>query len=257
MYDKIFNKVLLADLLAVDVRAAWGALSQWVSSQDRYYLMFLIGTMAFSENANIDLLHKLFSLNLYKGARELEPPPHAEYFHFRADEAPPCSYLISFMEKARMPFVEMGFKKRSHIVIAENSHGSNVDKACKVLAFSIQAQWPRTEIDKSKLADIDPDTIDVHRALEYITPEWQRLTRTHELATYLEHVQAAVDRLSKARMCTKIAETSFSTSQMSYQVSESLQVYSSRHREGDDLPLSNLLQLSVSGVTRQVPRYSR
>lgn len=250
-YDKIFNKVLLADLLAIDVRTAWGALSQRVISQDRYNLMFLLGTMAFSDNANIDLLHKLFSLNLCKGAKELEPPPHAAYFHFRADGAPPCSYLISFMEKARMPFVSGGFKKRSQVVIAENNHGHYVDKACEALACSIQAQWPRMEIDISKLANVDPGTIDVHRALEDITPEWQRLTRNHELATYLEHVQAAVDRSSKARLCTKNAETSINTSQTSYQVSEPLQVFSSRHREGDDLPLSKLLQLSVSGVTCQ------
>lgn len=253
-YDKIFNKVLLTDLLAVDVRGEWGALTQRAfecEPRDRHGLMFLLGPMAFSEDANINLLHKLISFVMSPDIKELQPPQHAAYFHFRADGAPPCSYLVSFMEKARMPFVSAGFKKRSQVVVAENNHGQYVDKACEALACSIQAQWPRTEIEVSKLADVDPTYLDIQRAVEDISPEWQRLTRNHELALYLELVQTSLDRSNIDQNRTSDPETSPITSNMSLKAPFVLQVYPSRNRERDELSLPKLLQLSVSGTTCQ------
>ncbi|KAF2623830.1 hypothetical protein BU25DRAFT_399960 [Macroventuria anomochaeta] len=254
-YDKCFQKVLLTDLLAVDIKAEWGALTQRAMKcepHDRYNLMFLLGPMAFSEDANVDLLHKLISFVMSPDVKSLQPPQHAAYFHFRADGAPPSSYLVSLMEKARMPFVSVGFKKRSQVVVAENNHGQYVEKSCEALACSIQTQWPQPEIDVTKLADVDPAHLDVERALEDLAPEWQRLTRNHELAMYLEQVQVLLDRSSAAQMNTPNSAPSFSGPHTDISTtSRPQQLYSSRNRYGDDLSLPKLLQQPIRRVNYQ------
>ena len=254
-YDTCFQKVLLADLLAVDVKTEWGALTQRAmkcNPQDRYNLMFLLGPMAFSDDANLDLLYKLISFVMSPDVKELQPPAYAAFFHFRADGAPPSSYLESFMEKAKMPFVPVGFKKRSHIVVAENNHGQYVANCCKALACSIQAQWPQPEIDGTKLADVNPAHLNVDRALEDLTPEWQRLTRNHELARYLEQVQVLLDRSSAAQTNTSSSEASCSGPRTGIPTRPRPQhLYPLRNREGDDLSLSKLLKQPVRGVSYQ------
>lgn len=254
-YDKCFQKALISDLLAVDVKTEWGALTQRAmrcDSQDRYKLMFLLGPMAFSDDANLDLLHKLISFVMSPDIKDTKPPSHAAYFHFRADGAPPSSYLVSFMDKARMPFVAVGFKKRSQIVIAENNHGNLVEKSCGALACSIQAQWPQSEIDVTKLADVDPAHVDVERALEDLTPEWQRLTRNHELAVYLDAVQTLLDRSSADT--GKASQTTMGCNPLypcDYTRPNPASRYPSRNRDGDDLSLPRLLEQPIRRIHYQ------
>lgn len=204
--------------------------------------MFLLGPMAFSENANLDLLRNLIPFVNSPSLKDLQPPPHAAYFHFRADGAPPSSYLVSFMQKARMPFSPFGFKKRAQIVVAENQHDQNVERSCEALALSIQAQWPNPDIENSILANVDPAHVDVQRALEDLTPEWQRLTRNHELAQYLDEVQVLVDR-SNAQMSLPHSTTSSGIQHTNTQKKlKYQQVFSSRSRDGDNSTLSGLLR---------------
>jgi hypothetical protein len=245
-YDRCFQKALISDLLAVDVKAEWGALTQRAmkcDTQDRHKLMFLLAPMAFSDDANLDLLRKLISFVMSPDIKDTLPPLHAAYFHFRADGAPPSSYLVSFMEKARMPFVAVGFKKRSQIVIAENNHGKFVEKSCEALACSIQAQWPQSEIDLTKLAAIDPAYVDVERALEDLTPEWQRLTRNHELAVYLEGVQILLDRANTSQEETpKPVDSLIPLHPAAYTQPKPPSRYPSRIRDADDLSVPRLLE---------------
>lgn len=254
-YDKCFQKVQLTDLLAADVKAEWGALTQRAlkcDPRDPYSLMFVLGPIAFAESANLDLLHKLISYAISPQVKELQPPQHAAYFHFRADGAPNSSYLGSLMEKAKMPFVATGFKKRSQLVIAENHHAQYVDNSCEALACSIQAQWPQSEIDAARLVNIDPTQLDIARALEDVTPEWCRLTRNHELATYLEQVQMLLDQLSTDKSSILNMATSNHAVRIDRLTNPGIQqVYSSRVRDGDDIALPKLLQKPVRRVVRQ------
>lgn len=254
-YDTCFRKNQLTDLLAVDIRAEWGALTQRAllcDAQDRYSLIFLLGPIAFSPDANTALLHKLISLVMCPAVKELIPPQHAAYFHFRADGAPPSSYLVSLMEKARMPFIPFGFKKRAQVVVAENNHVQYVERSCEALACSIQAQWPQTEIAVTKLAHVDDAHVDANQALKDIMPEWQRLTQNHELATYLEHVQSLLDHSSKAGARSSNPDAGpIPTCPSLSAVSKRPDLYPSRNRKGDDPSLPKLLLQSISGTTFQ------
>jgi hypothetical protein len=188
-YDKYYRKCLLTDHLATDIRAEWGALSQKAlqcSVQDRFSVTFLLATLAFSPDANLDLLRVLISFAMIPELQAIPAPPaHAAYFHFRADGAPPPSYITSLMDGARLPFSETGFKKRAQLVKAEAAHGPDVDSSCEALAHSIIAQWPDTVIDANRLVPINPKYLDVDRALADVIPEWTRLTRNHELHMYV------------------------------------------------------------------------
>jgi hypothetical protein len=242
-YDKYYRKCLLTDHLAVDIKTEWGALAQkslQCSVADRFGLMFLLGTIAFSSGADLNLLRVLISFAMIPEIRALPVPAHAAYFHFRADGAPPVSYLVSLMEKARVPFFGTGFKKRSQRVKAESLHGPNVDKACELLAVSIVRQWPASDINPQALAVVDPAYLDVDRALADIASEWTRLTRNHELALYLEQVQQVLFRVTIPRTETV---TDFEATLNTTLLSSPL--YLSRSREHDDLSLSDLLKAPV------------
>ncbi|RMZ67587.1 p-loop containing nucleoside triphosphate hydrolase [Pyrenophora seminiperda CCB06] len=238
-YDKLYRKYLLTDHLAVDVRAEWGALSQkslQCNMDDKFSLMFLLGTIAFSSDVDLDLLRVLASFAMLPEIRAIPPPEHAAYHHFRADGAPPASYLVSLMGKARVPFSDTGFKKRSQVVKAESSHEPNVDASCEALARSIGEQWPVSEIDPQSLPAIDPIYLDVERALVDVAPEWGRLTRNYELSLYLDRVQNILFQVAAQNPETVASGlATIPTKSIAHAV------YPTRSRTGDDRSLSDLL----------------
>ncbi|KAF7676522.1 hypothetical protein GT037_006027 [Alternaria burnsii] len=249
-YDKYYRKCLLTDHLAVDIKAEWGALAQkslQCSVEDRSSLMFLLGTIAFSSDADLNLLRVLVSFAMIPEIRAIKAPSHAAYFHFRADGAPPASYLISLMERARMPFSETGFRKRSQLVKAESLHGPSVDRACELLAGSIIQQWPASDIDLRRLVAIDPTYLNVDQALADVASEWTRLTRNHELSLYLEQVQEVLSRMTTHQ--TKASLVLIASSDTELMPSS---LYPVRSREYDDQSLSDLMKARV--VTIEEPR---
>lgn len=239
-YDKFFQKCLLTDLLTVDLRAEWGALAKKslnCSVQDRYNLMFLFGPIAFSHEANVSLMRVLISFVMIPELRTLKAPPYPAYFHFRADGAPRASYLISLMEKAKMPFLGIGFKKRSQLVIAESQHEEYVKKSCEVLACAIQEQWPNPEIRRERLSFIDPMHLNIDTAISDVTPEWVRLCRNHEFALYLDQVQAILDRFIASEDPSPVTDCLVTIRRD--------ELYPTRSKTQDNPWLSTLLQNSI------------
>ena len=163
------------------------------------------------------------------------------------------SYLISLMEKARKPFAETGFKKRSQLVKAESLHGPGVDRACELLASSVVEQWPTPDIDPALLVAIDPTYLDIEQALADVAPEWIRLTRNHELALYLEQVQEALFRVTADR-----TELGADVEVTPYTELLPFALYSTRSRQYDDLSLSDLLKAPiVNAASPREVRFSR
>ncbi|KAF2848356.1 hypothetical protein T440DRAFT_509489 [Plenodomus tracheiphilus IPT5] len=195
-YDKYFRKTLLADQIGVDIKAEWGALAQKAldcSIENRFGLIFLFSTMAFSEDVNLALIRILISFAMIPELRSLATPQHPGYHHFRVDGAPRSPYLVSLLDKAGMS-LQTGLGKRSQLAIAQESHEAAVESDCTLLAESIREQWPNPNIDRKKLYIVDSNNVDIARALANVEPEWERLTRNHELALYIEKVQAILWR---------------------------------------------------------------
>lgn len=187
----------LADQIGVDIKAEWGVLAQKALDCDiegRFGLIFLFGTMAFSDDANLALIRMLICFAMIPELRSLKPPQHPGHHHFRVDGAPPVSYLASFFDKSRMSFLEAGFRKRSQLIAAQATHEAGVQMSCTLLAESIRKQWPNTSINHEKLCSVDSHHLDVARALADVELEWECLTRNHELAIYVEKVQEIIWR---------------------------------------------------------------
>ncbi|XP_014557348.1 hypothetical protein COCVIDRAFT_97420 [Bipolaris victoriae FI3] len=244
-YDKLYRRCLLSDHFAVDLRAEWGALAQKAlqcNLDDKFSLMFLFSVLAFSPDANLDLLRILVSFAMLPELRAIPTPKHPAYSHFRADGAPPTSYFVSLMVKARIAFSETGFKKRSQLIKAQSLHEPSVDKACELLATSISAQWPSLRIDPKRLPTINPEYLDVERALADITPEWTRLTQNHELCTYLEQVQKVLSQASLQHgqsLPPIVTENELPPAA----------IYPQRSRANDDLTLRHLLKFHIPSST--------
>lgn len=244
-YDKLFQKFLLTDLLAADIRVEWGALAQkflTCTSQDRYGLMFLLGPIAFSDDANLMLLQILVSFAMIPQLGMLQPPSHSAYYHFRPDGPPPSAYMISFMEKAKRPFVD-SFKKRSQMLIAKHMHEKLVEESCEILASSIKRQWPCPDLKRHLVDYIDPAHLDVEKALEDITPEWVRLTRNDELRCYLLRVQEILDQTEDVSTLSSCEVTA--TYENSKKIPACRELYPSRIRVNDNPTLSKLLGKSI------------
>ena len=244
-YDKYYRKILLSDHLGVDIKAEWGALARRAldcNISNRFSLTYLFGTMAFSDDANIELIRMLVSFATIPDLRNLTQPKYPGYHHFRDDGAPPSSYLVSFMERAKMPFLETGFKKRSQLIIAQGLHQPRVERSCVLLADSIREQWPNPDINKVELASIDTRYLDVTEAINDVEPEWERLTRNHELARYIEKVQKILWRsavaVQRSAKYDEVDHSAFSTAlpQITYPI---------RDKQRDNLSLLNLLQQPV------------
>ncbi|KAH9875702.1 hypothetical protein IAQ61_003166 [Plenodomus lingam] len=195
-YDKYFRKPLLTDQIGVDIKAEWGALTRKAldcGSEDRFGLIFLFSAMAFSEDANLALIRMLICFAIIPDLRGLDLPKHPGYHHFRLDGAPPVSYLVSLL-KMRMPFMETGFRNHSQLLTAQATHESEIERICAPLAKSILRQWPNTSINRAELDFGDSNQIVMVKAIEDIEPEWERLTRNHELGLYFEKVQEIIWR---------------------------------------------------------------
>ncbi|KAI8930920.1 hypothetical protein NX059_011935 [Plenodomus lindquistii] len=242
-YDKFFRKPLITDQIEADIKAEWGALvskAMDCNMDDRFALMFLLGSMAFSNDANMALIRKLICFAIIPELRRLDPPKHSGYHHFRDDGAPPTSYLISLIEQAKLPFVETGFRKRSQLIAAQAVHEAGVETSCILLAESIRGQWPVTSINRTKLVYVDPTQVNVAMALAAVEPEWERLTRNNELALYIDKVQQVLWRY--AAQLPPPGSQSANTDTTGDIVAASGVVYPVRSKRRDDMPLSDLLQ---------------
>lgn len=240
-YDKVFQKTLISDQIMLDVKANWGALAQKALQfevEDRHSLAFLLSTIAFSDDTNMDLLRMLVAFAKIPLLRTIQAPQHAAYFHFRADGAPPASYLVSLMEKAKKNFCEIGFKKRAQLVMAASHHETHVEVSCDMLANSIRKQWPNRTLDPRRLTLIDSAHLDVDRALADVGLEWGRLAQNHDLALYLDKCQEVLSHLATQE--SRI--TSYDLVPYKDTPAEQPTFYTARVRAGDDPSLAKLLQ---------------
>ncbi|KAJ4372947.1 hypothetical protein N0V83_003238 [Neocucurbitaria cava] len=246
-YDKLFQKCLLTEHLAIDLRAEWGALARKLldsSDEDRFRLMFLLASMGFKEDASMGLIRMLIAFAMIPGIAMLEAPQYPVYYHFRADGTPQEQNLLPWIEKAKVPFSSTGFKKRHAMIVAQTIFEKNVRQSCKILVDSILEQWPNPEIDREKLVSVDATYLDIDRALVNVSAEWVRLTQNHELALHLGKVQEVVDRVSTNR--ESMPDQKYPPSHNNEVVTQmGIMIYPMRARDRDDSSLSKLLRNTV------------
>lgn len=208
-----FEKVLLTDILEVQIGAEWGSLVNLCresSISDAYKLIFTFACMAFRQDANIDALKVLIAFTVFTDLKVLSPPNWPVYTQFRSNQLPRMDYLVQLMrphlisyagdERSTFGF-NLSHKQRKKFEAAELAHEKQQDSDAKLVAEFLLKQWPCAE---PQIEDFStPVLIDIEQALNTIRPEWMRLFQNLELSEYLSWAQVILNA-----HCTDLAPTS-------------------------------------------------
>ncbi|KAF2683160.1 hypothetical protein K458DRAFT_305959 [Lentithecium fluviatile CBS 122367] len=195
-----FDRVQLFDLLTVNLGESWGALVESATKfgpGDRYRLMFLFASMAFSPSVNMELLRVVLSFAVIPDLGDIPYPKWPSYLHFQGSEAPSVKDLTDLMKEARKPYIAKPVTKAAkpgQLALVRINHEEASLRCCVELATSIHAQWPQVAIDMSKLVAADDTLLDFDQAMELVRGEWTRLAQNFEFSRYLEMVQTVLNR---------------------------------------------------------------
>src|SRR5207249_204189 len=76
-YDRLFDRVLLSDLLAIQYPLEWGSLVNLCRThgpEDKYRLMFLFAVMSFRNDVDMDVVRTLIAFSVLDDLKVLDPP---------------------------------------------------------------------------------------------------------------------------------------------------------------------------------------
>jgi hypothetical protein len=198
-YVRGFDKVQFTDILEAgrNLGVDWGALVNTTlgcSKDERFRLVFLFSVLAFSAEANVDLLRSIISFALITDLKRVSFPKAAAYNHFQSNEVFQINALIRLVEGAKQPYMANLSTPPEQLLWLQYDHEKKTTKASRVLAESIHAQWPSKELNLDQLAMIDRKLLDQDEALLYVLPEWSRLVDNYQFSQHIEVVQLMLNR---------------------------------------------------------------
>lgn len=244
-----FNKILLSDLLELDVASAWGSLVSLCMSSDvqrANSLMFLLGTISYQHNLSMGVVRSLVAFSIWGKLKSIVPPEWVNYLNFQQNQVPRLDSLVPLMATCLEPYpgderetfgFALSHKQRKKFESMEVAHKRKQNADATLLATFLLNQWPCKE---PSIAGFEASIIvDVQKALEIIRPEWLCLFQNFELSNYLGLVQSVLDdaRSDEAINCP---------------IFEAVQqdVFSSRVR-GGEIPCLQQDLLSKGGMSEQ------
>ena len=202
-YDHSFDKVLLSDWLDVDMTAEWGplvVLCRNLRFEDRFQLMFLLGTMAFNSQVNMGVIQTLIAFAVLAELKDVTLPQWPSYSQFRSNQNPQISYLLQIIKSDFIAYqgnergmgINLSFKQRRKLETAENQYNERLQKDGDIFTKFLLKQWPCLE---PSLEGFDTSVlIRTEEALENLRPEWQRLFKNLELSSTIQRIQEILDR---------------------------------------------------------------
>ncbi|CAG8953309.1 hypothetical protein HYFRA_00003516 [Hymenoscyphus fraxineus] len=206
-YKKTFDKVLLTDLLDMDIKSEWGSLTHLLRTStrsDSYKLMFLFGNIAFlRSDSYMDIVRTVIAFAFYKGLKDLSPPDWPAYSNFQPHQAPRFddlmkhvqAFLIPYEEnekiKSPSPDLHLPAKDRRKLGIAQEAYKTKQRQHATELVEFLQKQWPCAEPKTEGFPT--PNSIDVSQAMEIILPEWLQLYQNFKLSEHIVLVQKVLD----------------------------------------------------------------
>ncbi|ORX94071.1 hypothetical protein BCR34DRAFT_608383 [Clohesyomyces aquaticus] len=252
-YIRQFGRVQITDLLTIDLGLEWGALASTAMSSgtaDKYRLLFLFATMAFSSDANMDLIQVLVCFAMFSDLKNLEPPSCPSYTRFGKAIAPTIEDLASRMKAAKIPFVPVtngNNLPRGQLALSRIQHEKIAEQSCMSLAEFVLSHWPQEELKFEAPPTISRDHLDIEEALTLIQPEWERLAQNFKFSNYLEKVQLVLNRHSPAFHGSLVSEgAGCGAVTRPPQIVARPQFYSLRIRGGELPQISDLMQKNVN-----------
>jgi hypothetical protein len=196
-YARLFDKIQMTDILYTDIGLEWGPLVQTAlkfSHNEKFQAMFLFSLLAFSSTADLDLLRAIVSFLLLPGLKEIALPEVAAYSHFKVLEVPGVDSLMTPMRVAMRPCVTDQNIPSAQLSMRQLDHERNAERACRVFARSIQAQWPARVLDLNQLASVKDTLLDREAALNLVLPLWDRFVDNLIFSQHLEELQLVLSR---------------------------------------------------------------
>ncbi|OJD31253.1 p-loop containing nucleoside triphosphate hydrolase [Diplodia corticola] len=245
-HGQTFDRILLSDQLDLQFGHHWGSLVDFCrrASHDQVYsLSFMLGTLSFKHNANMEVVRTLVAFAISERLKRLEPPKWLSYSQFHKGDIPTVAYLVGLIRPFASAYTDIhrsesdarySGKIRRKLQLEREAHEDKVEKQCEAFANILFEQWPCAEPTLAELSLESFPLLRAAQAFEIIKPEWLRLFQNFELYHYVKQVQEILDH-NKAHVST----------QMEFP-SEDAQVFSLGHR-GDEIPSlsKDLLRKSV------------
>lgn len=203
-YDRVFDKVLLSDLLSLRLADEWGSLVNLCrksDSKDKSQLMFLFGVISFRGDVNMDVVRTMISFAIWDDLKVTTPPHCLSYVQVRHNQVPRVDSFRLLMKTSCIPYAIdersslhtiLSFKQRKNLEVAEVAYEQKTEDDCEEFAEFLLNQWPCQ--DPTVEGFPSPTTIDLVQALEIIRPEWDRLFQNLELSRHIEQVQVVLNQ---------------------------------------------------------------
>ncbi|GAW25776.1 hypothetical protein SAMD00023353_1300190 [Rosellinia necatrix] len=202
----------LLNRVETPVNEQWGELVRLCQrSNGTSDLLFLLGLLAFNEDADMDAIHALVAFGVVTRLKRLQPPRYSCFTSFQSRGQPSVETLKTLISPGHPQFIPSKGKKKGSGV-SHNSRGHSqsdhmrfCQEAGQKLAEQIHALWPRAIDDILKGTLNTPSgaahhmvkgvSINIHSAIESIRPEWDRRLALRELEGFINAAQSILNSL--------------------------------------------------------------
>lgn len=204
-FSQPFDKVLLHDILNLDLAANWGSLfvhCQHASGvKDKYRLMFFFSCLSFNSTVDMSVITTLIAFSIIEEFKQLIPPQWSIYTLFQDGEVPSVGMLMKLMDCCRYPYsgderstfqFSLAYKTRKELELKESRHLKKSYDDCKEVAGHILQQWPCLQPDLVRFDK--PVLVNLDKVLEIIRPIWVRLYSNVDLSNHVRQVQNILNK---------------------------------------------------------------
>lgn len=203
-FHTFFDKVLISDILDVDLELDFGSLVNLCRSftwNDRYHLMFLIAILTFGHEDATDLIliRTLVAFAILGDLKKLEPPKWDQYMDFQPNKNLKMEDVLRLVQPFLTPYAgddrsitefKLASKQIKKLQSEQQVFEKQRDEDAKTFASFLLKQWPCIEPSLHGFSSYV--LLEVEQAMELIRSEWLRLYQNLELSDYLSQVQSVL-----------------------------------------------------------------
>ncbi|KXJ89333.1 hypothetical protein Micbo1qcDRAFT_212713 [Microdochium bolleyi] len=201
-----FDKPIITDRLDVSIRADWGPLVKAVRSMDTFRQMFFVGTIAFGNHNERELLRTLVAFCVFEPLRHLTFPDSPVFSNFRPHLSPQFAVFKKLVEQYKVPapadpeLAEFATNKQKKALrLAREAHERQATEDCEYFARHLLGQWPSAPQPCLSLPE-RTFLLDIPAAYASVLSEWDELYTNRQLSLYLDSVQCILNARSSNRV---------------------------------------------------------
>ncbi|KAK0115534.1 hypothetical protein ONS96_013988 [Cadophora gregata f. sp. sojae] len=198
-----WDRILLTDMLNLNWTTDWGPLANLCRAAGRpdvYRLVFILSTISFGEQVDMDAVRCLIAFSVLEKLKALKPPKFSTYVKVKEGEKPRTDDILGWLKPYRRPYLvegkSMAGPSPSHavrltLVDLELKYKRDQEEDEKILAKFLLDQWPCEKPTMDGF--MQGAKIYLEKALPSLQPKWLQLYQNLELSKYLAQAQRILD----------------------------------------------------------------